>query len=92
MWIRILFDAHKSHEAWGKMEVGKAAEPMQINTVFDMASLTKPVVAGTAVMILMERGLLDQGRTMAKEQEVTVVYLFPLGSLKTSTGPLWCEI
>jgi hypothetical protein len=36
------------------MEVGKAAEPMLINTVFDMASLTKPLVTGTAVMILME--------------------------------------
>jgi uncharacterized protein YbbC (DUF1343 family) len=40
----------------GKRAVLPAAEPLTRDTVFDMASLTKPVVTTTAVMLLVEEG------------------------------------
>jgi uncharacterized protein YbbC (DUF1343 family)/CubicO group peptidase (beta-lactamase class C family) len=54
---RILF-----RKAYGNRAVLPIREPMTLNTVFDLASLTKPVATATSVMILAERGgiaLLD---------------------------------
>ncbi|HEY3170576.1 MAG TPA: serine hydrolase, partial [Thermoanaerobaculia bacterium] len=48
--------------AYGNRAVVPSREPMTVDTVFDVASLTKPVVTATSVMILVERGkiaLLD---------------------------------
>jgi uncharacterized protein YbbC (DUF1343 family) len=48
--------------AYGSRAVLPSREPMTVDTVFDVASLTKPVVTATSVMILVERGkvaLLD---------------------------------
>ena len=42
----------------GRRAVDPAPEPMTRDTVFDMASLTKPVVTATAVMLLIEEGKL----------------------------------
>ena len=36
-------------------------EPMTRDTVFDMASLTKPVATATSVMVLLERGKFRLG-------------------------------
>ncbi len=44
--------------AAGLRAVWPKPEPMTRNTVFDLASLTKPVVTATAVMILVEEGAL----------------------------------
>jgi CubicO group peptidase (beta-lactamase class C family) len=44
------------HEAWGHLEVGPDAQPMAPGTVFDIASLTKPVATATALLILLEKG------------------------------------
>src|SRR5215470_132194 len=44
--------------AAGRRAVDPQAEPMTRDTVFDMASLTKPVATATAVMILVEEGKL----------------------------------
>ena len=44
--------------AAGRRVVGPAPEPMTRDTVFDMASLTKPVATATSVMILIEEGKL----------------------------------
>ena len=60
--IEVLFAAQGKihlHQAWGSLEIGKKAPPMQINTLFDIASMTKPMATATALMILQERGLLD---------------------------------
>ena len=45
-------------EAYGNRQVRPATRPMTVNTVFDMASITKPVATGTSVMVLVEQGKL----------------------------------
>lgn len=45
-------------QAYGNRSVEPEVEPMTTDTVFDMASLTKPVATATSVMILIERGQL----------------------------------
>jgi CubicO group peptidase (beta-lactamase class C family) len=47
------------HETWGKIEIAPAARPMPRNTLFDLASLTKPVATAMALMILLEKGLVS---------------------------------
>ncbi|PYQ36433.1 MAG: hypothetical protein DMF55_04935, partial [Acidobacteria bacterium] len=48
---RILF-----RKAYGSRAVIPVREPMTLDTVFDLASLTKPVATATSVMILVGRG------------------------------------
>jgi uncharacterized protein YbbC (DUF1343 family) len=43
-------------KAYGNRAVLPTREPMTVDTVFDVASLTKPVATATSVMILVERG------------------------------------
>ena len=43
-------------KAFGSRAVLPAREPMTVDTVFDVASLTKPVATATSVEILVERG------------------------------------
>ncbi len=45
--------------AAGLRAVDPAHEPMTLDTVFDMASLTKPIATATAVMILVDEGTID---------------------------------
>jgi uncharacterized protein YbbC (DUF1343 family)/CubicO group peptidase (beta-lactamase class C family) len=45
-------------KAYGNRAVEPFAEPMTLNTVFDVASLTKTVATATSVMILVEEGKL----------------------------------
>lgn len=47
------------HEAHGAAALEPAFIPMTPDTVFDLASLTKPMVTTPVVLILMERGLLE---------------------------------
>ncbi|HVT30069.1 MAG TPA: exo-beta-N-acetylmuramidase NamZ domain-containing protein [Lacipirellulaceae bacterium] len=44
--------------AYGNRRVEPNKEPMTVDTLFDMASLTKPLATATSVMILLERGQL----------------------------------
>lgn len=44
--------------AFGHRAVEPASEPMSRDTVFDLASLTKPLATATSVMILIEQGKL----------------------------------
>jgi uncharacterized protein YbbC (DUF1343 family)/CubicO group peptidase (beta-lactamase class C family) len=46
-------------DAIGLRAVEPGPEPMTRDTVFDLASLTKPVATATSVMVLWERGLID---------------------------------
>ncbi|MFT7724615.1 MAG: serine hydrolase domain-containing protein [Roseateles sp.] len=58
LWIeRIGVGSH--HRAFGQRAVEPAPEPLDEATVFDAASLTKPVVTATLVQLLRERGRLD---------------------------------
>ncbi len=44
--------------AYGNKRLQPEAEPMTVDTVFDMASITKPVATATSIMLLVERGQL----------------------------------
>ncbi|TWT75216.1 exo-beta-N-acetylmuramidase NamZ domain-containing protein [Allorhodopirellula solitaria] len=45
-------------EAFGNRQLGDAPEAMTVDTVFDLASLTKPVATATSIMKLVENGEL----------------------------------
>jgi uncharacterized protein YbbC (DUF1343 family) len=45
-------------KAYGNRAVEPLAEPMTVDTVFDLASLTKTIATATSVMILVEEGKL----------------------------------
>ena len=45
-------------KAYGNKEVYPSTVAMDVNTVFDLASLTKPMATALSVMILIERGQL----------------------------------
>ncbi len=44
------------HEAFGQRMIAPEPRPMQRDTIFDLASLTKPVATASAIMQLIERG------------------------------------
>lgn len=46
-------------KAYGNKQVEPAAVPMTTDTVFDMASITKPVATATSILLLIERGKLS---------------------------------
>lgn len=46
-------------KAYGSRAVLPERTPMTLDTVFDLASLTKPLATSTSVMILVERGRID---------------------------------
>lgn len=48
---RIVFE-----KAYGQRAVSPEPEPMTVDTVFDMASITKPLATATSIMLLIERG------------------------------------
>jgi uncharacterized protein YbbC (DUF1343 family)/CubicO group peptidase (beta-lactamase class C family) len=45
-------------KAYGNRQIEPSTVPMTTDTVFDMASITKPVATATSIMILIERGKL----------------------------------
>lgn len=53
---RIVFE-----KAYGNRAVLPDVEPMTVDTIFDLASITKPVATATSVMLLIERGELRLG-------------------------------
>lgn len=54
------------HSAYGQRAVEPAPEPLDEATVFDAASLTKPVVTATLVQLLRERGQLDMEASLQR--------------------------
>ncbi len=52
--------------AYGNRALEPQAEPMTIDTIFDLASLTKVVATATSVMILVERGRVRMGDPVAR--------------------------
>lgn len=53
-------------KAFGNKQLQPAAVPMTTDTVFDMASITKPVATATSIMLLIERGQLKLGQRVAE--------------------------
>jgi len=62
------------HEARGMAAVEPVARPMEPDTIFDLASLTKPLVGATVALALVDRGVFSL------DEEVTGV-LTELGNL-----------
>jgi uncharacterized protein YbbC (DUF1343 family) len=52
--------------AYGNRAIEPKPEPMTIDTIFDLASLTKVVATATSVMILVERGRVRLGDPVAR--------------------------
>ncbi len=46
-------------KAFGNKRLEPSIEPMKVDTVFDMASITKPVATATSIMQLIEQGKLS---------------------------------
>jgi CubicO group peptidase (beta-lactamase class C family) len=66
--VEILF-AHGEeillHKTWGRQEAG-SDKPMGLNTVFDIASITKPVATAALILLLQEQGMLDLEEPVAE--------------------------
>jgi uncharacterized protein YbbC (DUF1343 family) len=45
-------------QAFGQRSVDPTVEPMTLDTIFDLASISKPVACATSIMILIEEGKL----------------------------------
>src|SRR5690242_20394981 len=52
--------------AYGNRAVEPAPEQMTVDTIFDIASLTKIVATATSMMILVERGLVRLGDPVSR--------------------------
>src|SRR3954466_9291805 len=52
-------------KAYGNKQLAPSELPMTTDTVFDMASITKPVATATSVMLLVERGQLKLGQRVS---------------------------
>ncbi len=83
--------------AYGNRSVEPEVVPMTTDTVFDMASLTKPVATATSVMILTERGQLRLNDKVADyfpefsvhdKQDVTIEHLLTHTSGLIPDNPL----
>lgn len=53
-------------KAYGKRRVEPAPEEMTLDTVFDLASLTKPIATATSIHKLVEQGRIDLDAPVAK--------------------------
>jgi len=58
---RVLF-----RRAYGYRAVAPEPEEMTLDTVFDLASMTKPVATASSVMVLVERGVLSLDEPVAR--------------------------
>lgn len=52
------------HEAWGVADLA-SGQPVTLDTVFDLASLTKPLATALAVMLLVQEGRLSLDASLA---------------------------
>ena len=52
-------------KAYGNKRLEPSIEPMTVDTVFDMASITKPVATATSIMQLIEQGKLSPSDKVA---------------------------
>src|SRR5436190_12181046 len=66
----VVIVAHKGkivyRKAFGNRSLVPTVEKMTVDTIFDVASLTKPVATATSIMILVEQGKLRLSDTIGK--------------------------
>ncbi len=53
-------------KAYGLRQVQPFPEPMTLDTIFDLASLTKPIATATSVMLLWQRGAIELDAPVAR--------------------------
>ena len=70
---RVLFE-----RAYGSRSVEPTVTPMTLDTVFDLASLTKPVATASSVLVLADQGRVDSDAPLGK-------YLPELGARGVAT-------
>ena len=84
-------------KAYGHKQVQPSRVEMTPDTVFDMASITKPVATATSIMLLIERGRLKPGDRVARhipefgqngKDEITVHQLLTHQSGLIADNPL----
>ncbi len=85
--VTIVHQGHKVYQrAFGHRQLQPARLPMTTDTVFDMASITKPVATATSIMILMEQGkvrirdeygFLDEKFNEQGKHDITVFQILP---------------
>jgi len=57
-------------KAYGHRCLEPDKSPMTVDTIFDLASLTKPIATGTSIMLLIERGKLQPDDKVSKHWPV----------------------
>ena len=66
----VVLVVHRGHvvfrRAYGQRSKQPVAVPMTADTVFDLASLTKPIATATSIMVLVEQGKLRPSDLVAK--------------------------
>jgi CubicO group peptidase (beta-lactamase class C family)/transglutaminase-like putative cysteine protease len=71
-------------KSYGYQQIKPTAVPMPVDAIFDLASMSKPIATGTALMILSEQGKVDVDEPVAKylpefklgnKQNVTIRHL-----------------
>ena len=83
------------HKAYGKAVLVPEEKMMKADTIFDLASLTKPIATGTSMMILAEQGKItldDKAVSFIPElkskKEITIRHLLT----HTSGLPAWADL
>ncbi len=71
----VLFVRHKGqirvHQAIGLTSSHPDSAPVQINTIYDLASLTKPLATASSILLLVQEGRLRLAQTLATLLEET---------------------
>ncbi|MCZ6534155.1 MAG: serine hydrolase [SAR324 cluster bacterium] len=85
------------HEVWGNIEAGPEAARLGRNTLFDIASMTKPIATAISMMVLIEKGTLaleDKVRDFIPEFEHLEKDGIALRHLLTHTSglPDWADL
>jgi CubicO group peptidase (beta-lactamase class C family) len=82
----VLFVRHKGqirvHQAIGLTSSHPDSAPVQINTIYDLASLTKPLATASSILLLVQEGRLSLTQTLATLLEETEGFPCGQASLK----------
>jgi CubicO group peptidase (beta-lactamase class C family) len=83
--------------AMGRLGLEEDSPPARIDTIFDMASVTKPVATATSLMILVERGALHLNQPVTvffPDRNLPHLAGITVRQLATHTSglPAWCDL
>ena len=89
------------HKAFGCRSLSPSVTPMTRDVVFDVASLTKPLITTTLIMQCVERGILSVDRRLSRifqtfgtygKEKITVRHLLNHTSGYPATAPFYKQI